>query len=368
MNWSEEEIRWMQRALDLAARGQGFVEPNPMVGCVIVHGDRSIGEGWHQRFGGPHAEIEALRIAGAAARGATMYVTLEPCCHHGKTPPCVDAILDVGLGRVVIAERDPFPLVNGGGIEQLQRKGLAVDVGLLTEQSHALNAPFHKLVTHSRPWVIAKWAMSLDGKIATLTGESQWITNEASRAVVHQLRGRVDAIVVGRGTVVADDPLLTARPPGPRIATRIVFDSAATLLASSRLVQSAGQAPVLVVAGEEASSSQLARLRSAGCEVLILKGAHWTDRLPHLLDDLGRRRMTNVLVEGGAKTLGGFFEEHLVDEIHAFISPKVIGGAGAPGPVGGRGIEHLADAVNLTEVRWEKLDGDFHFSGRVTAR
>ena len=188
------------------------MEPNPLVGCVIAHGARVLGEGWHERFGGPHAEVAALAAAGPAARGATAYVTLEPCCHYGKTPPCSEALVAAGLARVVVAQADPFPQVAGGGLAQLRAAGIAVEVGLLEAAARQLNAPYLKLVTQGRPWVIAKWAMTLDGRIATQTGSSQWISNAASRAMVHRLRGRVDAILVGRGTAAADDPLLTARP------------------------------------------------------------------------------------------------------------------------------------------------------------
>jgi diaminohydroxyphosphoribosylaminopyrimidine deaminase / 5-amino-6-(5-phosphoribosylamino)uracil reductase len=207
--------QYMARALELAVLGQGHVEPNPMVGCVIVAGEQIVGEGWHRRYGGPHAEREALAQAGAAAAGATMYVTLEPCCHHGKTPPCTDAILQAGIRRVVVAHRDPFPQVDGGGIGLLQAAGLDVEVGADGGESRWLNAPYLKLVSDGRPWVIAKWAMTLDGKLAARSGDSRWISGESSRRRVHQLRGRVDAIMVGAGTVRADDPSLTARPPAP---------------------------------------------------------------------------------------------------------------------------------------------------------
>ena len=222
------DSRMMLRALELARRGEGIVEPNPMVGCVVVQGEEIVGEGWHQRFGGPHAEIEALRAAGAKATGATLYVTLEPCCHHGQTPPCSDAVIQAGIGRVVAAMRDPFPKVAGGGIQQLMSAGIDVEVGLHEQEARELNAPYLKLLATGRPWVIAKWAMTLDGKLATKTGDSKWISGEASRRVVHELRGRVDAIVVGRRTAALDDPLLTARlekGSPPRIATRIVLDS-----------------------------------------------------------------------------------------------------------------------------------------------
>ncbi|HWA98537.1 MAG TPA: bifunctional diaminohydroxyphosphoribosylaminopyrimidine deaminase/5-amino-6-(5-phosphoribosylamino)uracil reductase RibD, partial [Pirellulales bacterium] len=287
----------MTRALQLAAHGQGYVEPNPMVGCIIARGAELIAEGWHRRFGGPHAEIEALNVAGARAAGATMYVTLEPCCHTGKTPPCTRAIIAAGIGRVVAAMRDPFPAVSGGGFAELQHAGISVESGLHEAEARRLNAPYLKLVDRGRPWVIAKWAMSLDGKIATRTGSSRWISNATSRTVVHRLRGRMDAIIVGRGTAETDDPLLIARPAGPRVAVRIIIDSRAGLSLGSQLVRTLHEAPVLLVASESADSSRCDALRAAGCEVLQLAGDS-NSRLVALLDELGRRRMTNVLVEG----------------------------------------------------------------------
>ncbi len=225
------DTQQMQRAIALARRGEGFVEPNPMVGCVLVRDGNVVGEGWHQRFGGPHAEVVALQAAGGDARGATAYVSLEPCCHHGKTPPCTQALIDAGVARVVIAMHDSFAEVAGGGVKQLREAGIEVTVGLLDDEARQLNAPYLKLIEQGRPWVIAKWAMTLDGRIASKTGSSQWISGEASRAIGHGLRGRVDAIIVGRGTAAADDPLLTTRLSDgnkpPRTATRVVFESGA---------------------------------------------------------------------------------------------------------------------------------------------
>ena len=301
MNQDEVDQRFMERALALAERGRGFVEPNPMVGCVIVRGESIVGEGWHQRFGGPHAEIEALARAGQAAAGATMYVTLEPCCHFGKTPPCTRAIIEAKIARVVIAQQDPFPEVHGGGVRELEAAGISLQQGVLAQAARHLNAAYLKLVTAHRPWVLAKWAMSLDGKIATASGDSRWISNPLSRQKVHGLRGRVDAILVGRGTVEADDPLLLARPPGARTATRIVLDSRAAIAPESQLVRTARQAPVWVVASPDAPEGRRQRLAEAGCSVMISPGATPEERLAWLLDELGRQRMTNVLVEGGAR-------------------------------------------------------------------
>lgn len=355
----------MTRAIELAQRGEGAVEPNPMVGCVIVRDGQVVGEGWHQRFGGPHAEVEALRDAGEAARGATMLVTLEPCCHQGKTPPCVDAVVNAGVTRVIVAQRDPFPQVDGGGIRVLQEAGIEVEVGVCAKQARALNAPYLKLVTMRMPWVIAKWAMTLDGKIATRTGDSQWISNEASRDVVHRIRGRVDAIIVGSGTARADDPLLTARPAGPRVATRIVVDSTASLSVDSQLVKTAKTAPVLVVATSNAPDEHVRRLTEAGCEVLVCDGIEPAERVRNLLAELGRRRMTNVLVEGGATLLGAFRDAEAIDEAHVFIAPKIVGGASALSPIGGTGLELISQAMPFTAWSVSELEGDIYARGRV---
>jgi diaminohydroxyphosphoribosylaminopyrimidine deaminase/5-amino-6-(5-phosphoribosylamino)uracil reductase len=336
-----------------------------MVGCVIARGAETIGEAWHRRFGGPHAEVEALNVADERARGATMYVTLEPCCHQGKTPPCTDAVLASGIRRAVIAQRDPFPAVAGEGIARLQAAGLEVEVGLCREQAQRLNAPYRKLLATGRPWVIAKWAMTLDGKLATHSGDSRWISGEASRQLVHQLRGRVDAIVVGRGTAEHDDPLLTARPSGARIATRIVLDRRAALSSASKLVQTASGAPVLVAAGPEAAEADCRRLREASCEVLLLPGATRGEHLCQLLDELGRRRMTNVLIEGGAAVLGTCFDAGLVDEVLAFIAPKIIGGAKAPTPVAGEGRALISQAVSFDETQFQPIGDDVLVRGRV---
>lgn len=355
----------MRRALELAALGEGAVEPNPMVGCVIAREGRIVGEGFHQQFGGPHAEINALAAAGPAAHGATLYVTLEPCCHHGKTPPCTQAILQAGIARVVAAQRDPFPQVAGGGLAELLAAGVPVDVGIGEREARRLNAPYLKLLQTGRPWTLAKWAMSLDGKIATRTGESRWISGEASRAVVHGLRGRVDAIVVGSGTARRDDPLLTARPPGPRQALRVVVDGGATLAADCQLVRTAGEMPVLIAVGPAAPPENVARLQQAGCEVFTSPSPDPAERLENLWAEMGRRRLTNVLVEGGSHLLGALFDAGLVDEVHAFIAPRIIGGAAAPAPVAGRGKESLATALRLAEVTHTPLGNDCYLRGRV---
>ena len=376
----------MRRAFELAARGQGFVEPNPMVGAVLVDESLSLlGEGFHQQFGGPHAEIEAIADATKRRRkkklkDATLFVSLEPCCHFGKTLPCSQAILAAGIRKVVIGRTDPNPQVAGGGIAELRAAGVEVEVGLLEDEAKRLTAPFAKRVTIGLPWVIAKWAMSWDGKIATGSGDSKWISNEASRAVVHQLRGRMDAIVVGAETARRDDPLLTARPAGARVATRVVLDSIASLRTDSQLVRTASESPLLILTGPDAPTDNVARLRAASAEVCLLGVDAEQSAAPAtakelrkirpveplaVLAELGRRGMTNVLVEGGGAILGAFADLDLIDEVQVFIGSKLIGGQTAPGPVGGQGCDPLAKARLLEGLRVEVLDGDVQLSGRV---
>jgi diaminohydroxyphosphoribosylaminopyrimidine deaminase / 5-amino-6-(5-phosphoribosylamino)uracil reductase len=363
---SSRDQQHMARALDLAVRGQGCVEPNPMVGCVIVAGEQVVGEGWHGRFGGPHAEREALAQAGQAAAGATLYVTLEPCCHHGKTPPCTEAILRAGIRRVVVAHRDPFPRVDGGGIGQLRAAGVEVEVGLMESESRWLNAPYLKRVGQGRPWIIAKWAMTLDGKLATRSGDSRWISCPSSRRCVHQLRGRMDAVVVGAGTARADDPSLTVRPPGVRTPVRVVLDSRAAVSVESQLVRTAREIPVLIAAGPHATQEYCQRLQQQGCEVWIGRAEDRAERLLELLDELGRRQMTNVLVEGGAQVLGSLFDAKLIDEVHVFVAAKLIGGGTAPSPLAGHGLQRMQQAVALSQPTIQILDGDVYVHGRLT--
>lgn len=372
----------MRRALRLAARGQGRVEPNPMVGCVIVRDGRVIAEGWHRRFGGPHAEVVALRRCTADPRGATVYVTLEPCCHQGQTPPCTRALLAAGVGRVVAAMRDPNPRVAGRGLKTLRRAGIEVQVGVLAEAARTLNAPFTKLMRRKRPWVILKWAQSLDGRIATFTGDSKWISDERMRAHAHRVRGRVDALLVGRRTVETDDPLLTCRVGrARRTATRIVLDAHLRTPPRAQLVRTARDVPTWVFCTPPAPAARARRLEAAGCvvhRVPLARGPHpptvnpQTDApgvdLGAVLDLLGQHRMTNVLVEGGAALLGRFFDEKLADEIHVYVAPRLIGGATAPGALGGVGARRVADSVVLPpETRMRRLGAGWLVQARLTS-
>jgi diaminohydroxyphosphoribosylaminopyrimidine deaminase/5-amino-6-(5-phosphoribosylamino)uracil reductase len=345
----------MRHALTLAARGRGFVEPNPLVGAVVLDSaGNAVGEGWHQRFGEAHAEVNAFTQAGERARGGTLVVTLEPCCHFGKTPPCTDAVLASGVQRVVVAMADPFPKVAGGGVTILRDAGLGVEVGLCGAEAERLNAPYLKLLRTGRPWVHLKWAMTLDGRIATLTGDSKWISGEESRRRVHELRGRVDAVIVGRGTVIADDPLLTARPPGPRVASRGVLSASGDLPATSQLRN--GDAPTIVFT---AAGNQ--HKLSGWAEVVSIPVGDNGLSLDDVLADLGRRRMTNVLVEGGAGVLGAFLDAGYGDEFHVFVAPKVVGGGLSP--VGGRGVKLMSEALRLREFTATPSGEDVYLHG-----
>ena len=357
----------MQRALQLAKRGLGRVEPNPPVGAVIVnaHG-QLVGEGWHARFGGPHAEVAALAQAGERARGATLYVTLEPCAHSGKTPPCAPQVVAAGIRKVVVAAPDPAPHTSGRGLQRLTDAGIDTEVGLLGEEAARLIAPFTKLMTRGLPWVHAKWAMTLDGKLATSTGDSKWISSEQSRQIVHELRGRMDAIVVGIGAALADDPQLTARPPGPRTPTRIVIDSQARLPLDSHLVRTARDVPVILAAAQQASADRCNQLRSAGVEVLQFDSGDATGvPLDQLLKSLGQRKLTNLLVEGGARLLGSFFDARFIDEVHAFIAPALAGGANAPSPLAGKGIASMSDLLRLRNVELTHPGGDVYIHADI---
>lgn len=324
----DQDQRMMRRAIALAKRGEGRVEPNPMVGCVIVRGGKIIGEGYHRRFGGPHAEIEALRSASTSPRGATVYVSLEPCCHQGKTPPCSTALIEAGVGRVVAAIRDPSPPVCGKGLRALRRAGVRVEVGVLADEAVALIAPFATRIRLDRPYVIGKWAQSLDGKLAGARGESKWISCSASRRRVHRLRARVDAVLVGSGTVLSDDPALTARDvPLRRRAMRVVLDGRLRTPLRCQLVDTADDLSVLIfTTATAARSTKASRLRAAGVEVVPCRTRNGRLSIAACLSALARRDVTNVLVEGGAAVLTAFLEAKLLDEAWVFTAPILIGG------------------------------------------
>ena len=358
---------WMRQALREAARGRGAVEPNPMVGAVVVADGAVVGVGHHERFGGPHAEVMALAVAGDAARGATLYVTLEPCCHHGKTPPCTAAVLRAGIARVVAAHRDPFPQVDGGGLARLRAAGVEVAVEVEGDAARTLNAPYLKRVLLGLPFVTAKWAMTLDGRTAAATGDSRWISNPGSRALVHEVRGRMDAILIGVGTALADDPELTARPPGPRTPARVVLDGRGRLPATGKLARTARETPVWVATTDHAPAAHLAALEALGCVVLRFPTSEAAAAVPilPLLAELTRRGATNLLVEGGGRVLGAFFDAAQVDAVDVYLAPKVEGGTHRHTPVQGRGVAAMADAWEIDCPEITAVAGDVRIQGRL---
>lgn len=354
----------LERALELAGRGRGAVSPNPLVGAVLVAADGAvIGEGFHARLGGPHAEAAALadaRERGADPAGATLYVTLEPCAHQGRQPPCAEAILASGVARVVIASDDPSEKASGRGPELLREGGVEVvwAEGPAARAARLLNQPFRKHARTGRPLVILKSASSLDGRTATATGDSRWISGEASRRLVHRWRAELDAIAVGIGTAIADDALLTARGvDGARQPTRVIFDSTARLPLAGRLARSAAESPVIVVAGPDAPTERVADLAEAGIEVLVISGAG-EERIGAALTALGRRGITSLMLEGGATLAGSFRDAGAIDEARIFYAPLLLGGAAARPLLGGAGTGRLAEAERALDVSWEPVGDD----------
>ncbi len=340
----------MRRALELAARGLGETNPNPVVGCVVARGDRVVGEGYHRRAGGDHAEVAALRRAGRRARGATLYVTLEPCAHHGRTPPCAPLVASAGLARVVVALRDPDPRVSGRGLRLLRRSGVAVALGVGAAEAEWLNRRFLKAARARRPFVLLKAALTLDGRIATAAGRSRWITSPAARREARRLRRLHDAVLVGIGTVLADDPLLLPEPRTRRTFTRVVLDTRLRLPPKSRLARSAtARAPVVALTKAPAPAARRRALEALGVEVVELPAKR---RVPpaRALAALFARGVTSVMVEGGAEVLGSFLAARLVDEVALFRAPLLLGGRGSLGAFGGRDPLEIGEALDLEPV------------------
>lgn len=359
----------MHIALQLAARAMGRTSPNPMVGAVLVKDGKIVGSGYHHRAGTPHAEVHALREAGGEARGATLYVTLEPCCHQGRTGPCTEAVIKAGVTRVVAAMTDPNPLVAGKGLARLREAGVEVAAGLLEEEARRLNEVFIKYITTGQPFVALKAAMSLDGKIATRTGDSQWITGSQSREYVHQMRDRYDAIMVGINTVLADNPSLNTRLPGGggRDPVRIVLDSAARTPPGARVLKMESSAPAIIVTTTAAPGERLAGLEAAGARIITVDGEGGRVDLRALLSRLAAMEICSVLVEGGGQVHASVLAAGVADKVIWFIAPKLIGGNGAPGPVGGQGIERLTEAVRLGRVKVTRFGEDICVEGYIAS-
>lgn len=354
----------MRRALALARRGLGYTAPNPAVGAVVVAGGRIVGAGWHRRAGEPHAEVLALQQAGELARGADLYVTLEPCCHHGRTPPCTEAILAAGVARLFTAMEDPFPAVSGGGIHRLQEAGVEVHVGLEADTARYLNRGFLQVVRCGRPWVTLKMAVTLDGKTATAAGESRWITSAQARRRVHRMRAEAGAVIIGRRAALLDDPLLTCRLPRGRSPARVVVCGSGLIDPAGRLAQSAGETPlILALPSSLALDPEEARaLQGAGVELLSLPDEEGRIDLAELLRILARRDLHSLLCEGGAGLAGALFDAGLVDEAAWFIAPKLLGGRG-PGSLAGEGAVSLAAARPLMNPRFIRCGPDLLVTG-----
>lgn len=356
--------QYMKRALELARNGEGKTAPNPLVGAVIVKDGQIIGEGWHERFGGPHAEINAIRSLKTSAKGATIYVTLEPCSHYGKTPPCVDAIIENGFSRAVIAMLDPNPLVAGRSIEKLKTNGIEVVLDVLRIEAEKLNEPFIKFITTGKPLMVLKTAMTLDGKIASVTGDSKWISSEASRKYTHQLRNRYSGIMVGIGTVLADNPTLNTRPGiDPH---RIIVDSSARIPLSANVLNvKDSEGTTIIATTQNAPKEKRDALESLGAKVLVLPDAAGKVDLGALVAALGKLSIDSVLVEGGSELNFSLLEAGLIDKVISFIAPKIIGGRNAKTPVGGEGIPIMNHAIAIDSTAVSMIGDDILIEGFI---
>lgn len=353
----------MRMALRLAFRGAGRTSPNPMVGAVVARGGNVIATGYHRRAGTDHAEIVALKRAGARAEGATLYLNLEPCSHFGRTPPCADAVIRAGVKRVVVGMADPNPLVAGRGIRKLRQAGIQVDVGLLREDCRRLNEAFFKHITRRLPFVILKLAVSLDGKIATATGDSRWITGEPARRHVHGLRNQVDAVLVGAGTVIADDPQLTCRIPGGRNPLRVVVDGRLRIPTTARLLGEPGK--TVVVTGSRVPARRLKAFARRGVEVRQIPSRNGIVPFKRLLQDLGKRGIVSVMIEGGAATAAQAMKERVVDKIYFFYAPKIVGGDGKS-MIEALGIKKMSRSLNVKNVEVQRIGRDILVTGYLS--
>jgi diaminohydroxyphosphoribosylaminopyrimidine deaminase/5-amino-6-(5-phosphoribosylamino)uracil reductase len=363
----------LARAIELAQQGAGEVKPNPRVGAVIARDGEILGEGWHARYGGPHAEVNAIDACGLIdLTGATLYVSLEPCCHEGNTPPCTEAILRAGIGRVVVGSDDPTEKASGRGLGILRDEGVEIVIadGELAARARLLNQAFRKHARVARPWVLFKSAMTLDGKVATRAGDSQWISGEESRLLAHTWRASVDAVVVGIGTALADDPQLTARPDGiptelPRQPRRVVFDSLARLPIASQLVAAADRVPLTVVVSRAAARADTDALEAAGAQVLLATGENEPARVRSALDQLGTSGIASVLLEGGPHLAGAFLDAGEIDEIRLFLAPILLGGRTARDPLEGEGVERISEALRALTFDCDRIGEDLLISARL---
>jgi diaminohydroxyphosphoribosylaminopyrimidine deaminase/5-amino-6-(5-phosphoribosylamino)uracil reductase len=366
--FTERDRRLLQRTLELAERARGHTSPNPLVGAVVARGDRVLGEGFHARAGEPHAEREALAACSEKAAGATLYVSLEPCCHEGRTPPCTEAIIAAGIERVVVASDDPTPKAAGRGLGILRDEGIRVELvnGDIGSRARLINQPFRKHARVGRPLVVFKSAMTLDGKVATRSGSSKWISGDSSRARAHRWRAEADAVAVGIHTATADDPLLTARVEGVGSQpSRVVFDSEASLPLDSQLVRTAAEAPVLLICSRAAKRTATEALEMAGVEVIVTSGENEAARVSAALDELGARGIQSMLLEGGPHLAGAFLEAGEIDQARIFIAPLLAGGRDAKAAVEGQGVETIGDAMRALDTEVERIDDDVLISARL---
>ena len=361
------DAEYMQMALQLAAQGRGRTSPNPMVGAVVVKDDTVIGKGYHQKAGTPHAEIHALNEAGMAAQGSTLYVTLEPCSHKGKTLPCCDFIIGSKVARVVIAARDPNPLVDGRGIAKLREAGMQVDVGILESEARELNEFFMKYITRNIPFIILKAAITIDGRIATRSGDSRWITGEAAREKGHEIRNVVDAILVGVNTVLKDNPRLTTRLPGraSKDPVRIILDTHLRTPLDARVIQTDSAAPTLIVAGGNVSKERIRAYQERNVTVLVAKKGVHRIGLKEIMEELGRMDIISLLIEGGAEIHASALKAKIVDRVIFFVAPKIVGGGDSKACIASLGINRMADAIPLAALRTEKVGEDIMIQGDV---
>lgn len=359
--------KYMKRALELAKKGAGYTNPNPLVGAVIVKDERIIGEGYHKVYGSHHAEVNAFLNAAEDVKGATMYVTLEPCSHYGKTPPCTKAIVEKGIKKVIIGLKDPNPLVAGKGIKILEDAGIEVITGVLEEEGRRLNEIFLKYITTKLPFCIMKTAMTLDGKVATHTNASKWITGALSRRYVHELRHRVAGIMVGIGTVLTDDPSLTARLEDGKGSDpiRIVVDSSARISLEARVLNLQSDKRTIMAVTEKADKAKLKALEEKGAEIIITPSKGGKVDLSLLMKELGERKIDSVLLEGGSELNYAALEEGIVDKVNAFIAPKIIGGNTAKTPVGGQGKAYMNEAINLKAIDIQRFGDDIMIEGYI---
>lgn len=365
----QKKEEYMRRALELARKGEGHTSPNPMVGCVVVKDGRIISEGYHEKYGEFHAERNALTRCTEDTAGADLYVTLEPCCHQGKTPPCTDIIIEKKIARVFVGSMDSNPLVAGKGVQILRDHGIYVETGILNAECRKLNEVFYHYIATKTPFVVMKYAMTLDGKIACATGDSKWVTGEIARTQVHRMRGRYRGIMVGIGTVLADDPMLNCRVEGGVDPVRIICDSNLHIPTESQIVKTASDIETIVACSQEALESErkqekIRRLKEAGIQIIGTEGAHGVN-LMELMKKLGGQNIDSILLEGGGTLNASALEDGIVNKVYAYIAGKLIGGMDARSPVEGMGIDRMADAITLQNVEIEKLGDDFCIVGYV---